>query len=169
MCCLLAKRRISLGEILDIIPSYQSLAYCYAKILTVEGIEHIFRDHTVVIVESEQSVRVNIAKNTIDDVHKNVKTKREFISLLRVEAELICEKCADPERKKIFADFAEEIKLSDPMSNESLAEIEDDIMSTVKEAGRTISEGNEEYAVLLCKKARDLLHERNKKTYALKH
>lgn len=110
-----------------------------------------------------------IAKNIITDVHEKVRVKREFIGLLRADAELLCERCTNPEAKKIFASFAEEVRFSDPMSDERLEKIEKAIDSDVKEAIEKISQNDISSAVSLCENARLLLKERNKKALVLKH
>ena len=85
-----------------------------------------------------------LSKETIDEIHDKVSDKKGFIKLLRADSETIVAKCNDPELKKKLQSFSEEIRYSDPMSND-------------------VAEAND-----LCDKAHLLLVERNKKCKALK-
>lgn len=109
-----------------------------------------------------------LAKETIDDVHNRVSDKTRFLKLLRVDAEMLVEKCHDPELKKQLQALSEAIRYSDPMSNEALFELEKDITLTVSECGKSVENGDFDEVGELCKKANLLLSERNKKCKALK-
>lgn len=109
-----------------------------------------------------------LSKETIDDVHNKVSDKTRFLKLLRVDAEMLVEKCPDAELRGQLQKFSDAIRYSDPMSNEALFELEKDITLTVSECGRAVESGNFENASELCKKADLLLVERNKKCKALK-
>lgn len=109
-----------------------------------------------------------LAKETIDDVHNKISDKTRFLKLLRVDAEMLVEKCSNPELKEQLKTLSEAIRYSDPMSNEALFEMEKEITFTVSECGKSIETGDFEEAEELCKKAVLLLAERNKKCKALK-
>ncbi len=109
-----------------------------------------------------------LAKETIEDVHNNVSDKTRFIKLLRVDAEMLIEKCGDDETKEECKKLAEAIRYSDPMSNESLFELEKDLALTVSECDKAVSAKDFALAKELCAKAILQLTERNKKCKALK-
>lgn len=109
-----------------------------------------------------------LAKQTIDDVQTKVSDKTTFIRLLKVDADMLVERAASADAKKVFSDFSEAVEYSDPMSSEALFELEKDISLAVAQAGEKLSAGDETSAIALCKKASLLLSERNKKTRALK-
>ena len=109
-----------------------------------------------------------LAKDTIDEVHNRVSDKTRFLKLLRVDAEMLVEKCSDAELKKQLQALSDAIRFSDPMSNETLFELEKDITLTVSECSKAVENGDFENANELCKKADLLLAERNKKCKALK-
>lgn len=107
-------------------------------------------------------------KQTIDEIHTKTKDKTSFIRLLKVDADMLIELSSDPEAKKTFSAFADEVRYSDPMSSEVLFELEKDISLAVTQARNKLSDGDESAALELCHKASLLLAERNKKTQALK-
>lgn len=109
-----------------------------------------------------------LTKQTIDEIHTKVKDKTSFVRLLKVDADMLVAHAVDPEAKKVFKAFADEVRYSDPMSSEALFELEKDISLAVTQARNKLSDGDESAASELCRKASLLLDERNKKTKALK-
>lgn len=108
------------------------------------------------------------AKRTIDTVRTNIKDKTTFIRMLRVDAEMLVEKCSDAETKAACQKLSEDIRFSDPMSSEALFELEKDIALAVSNCGDAITAGDFETAKMYCGKASMLLIERNKKCKVLK-
>lgn len=108
------------------------------------------------------------AKRTIDTVKTNIKDKTTFIRMLRVDAEMLVEKCSDAETKAVCQKLSEDIRFSDPMSNEALFELEKEIALAVSNCGDAITAGDFETAKMYCSKATTLLIERNKKCKVLK-
>ena len=109
-----------------------------------------------------------VAKISVEEAGKSIKAKCLFVDLLRVDAEMLCEKCNDSQALVVFKDFAETVSLSDPMSSPTLAAIEGEISSKVSEAQKSLLGNEVEKAVSLCREAKLLLIERNKKTRVLK-
>lgn len=109
-----------------------------------------------------------LAKQTIDEVHTKVKDKTTFIRLLKVDADMLVKNAVNDEDRKVFVEFAEEVRYSDPMSSEALFELEKEISLAVAQANEMLTKGDGESALELCRKASRLLYERNKKTMALK-
>ena len=108
------------------------------------------------------------AKQTVCEVKTNVKDKTMFIRMLRVDAEMLVEKCSDSETKELCKKLAEDIRFSDPMSNEALFELEKEIAHAVSCCNDAIVAGEFETAKEYCNKASVLLVERNKKCKVLK-
>ena len=81
---------------------------------------------------------------------------------------MIAEKSSDPNVKTEFMKFAEDVRFSDPISNENLFELEKEIVFEVNKADSFISVGDSQGALACCQKAKLLLVERNKKTADLK-
>lgn len=109
-----------------------------------------------------------VAKISVEETSKSIKAKCLFVDLLRVDAEMLCEKCNDSQAFIVFKDFAEAVSLSDPMSNQKLSTIEGEITTKINDANKSLSENNIDKAIALCKEAKLLLVERNKKVRVLK-
>ncbi len=109
-----------------------------------------------------------VAKETIAEVEEKIADKTQYLKLLRVDAEMLVSNCADGTAKKTFADFAENVRNSDPMSHESLFELEKQLSLTISTCNDAILNNDYDLAVELCTKAQRLLTERNKKCMALK-
>lgn len=109
-----------------------------------------------------------LSKETIEEIHTKIEDKTGFWKLLRADAEMLVEKCTDPDMKLHLQQLAEAIRYSDPMSSELLLELEKEISSTVSECDKAVTSGELEKAEELCKKAQLLVKERNKKCKALK-
>jgi len=109
-----------------------------------------------------------VSKTIVTETHEHVQRKTTFIGLLRADAELLCRKCDDAEAKKVFTAFAEAVRFSDPMSNDSLAHLEKELSKLVTEANRLLDAGDVANAVHCCQDAALLLEERNQKTKILK-
>lgn len=109
-----------------------------------------------------------LAKETIDEVRTNVADKTRFLNLLRVDAQMLVQKCNDPELKNKLQKLSEDIRFSDPMSSETIFELEREITNVVYQCGVELDNGNITNAAALCDKASLLLEERNRKCKALK-
>lgn len=109
-----------------------------------------------------------LTKETINDVHTKVSDKTRFIKFLRTDAEMLVEKCSDPVTKEECRKLAEAIRNSDPMSNESLFELEKDLALTISECDRAVAAQDFSAVQDLCVKAKMLLSERSRKCKALK-
>lgn len=109
-----------------------------------------------------------LSKETIDDVRTRVSDKTRFIKLLSIDAEMLVEKCSDPETKEECRRLAESVRYSDPMSSEALFELEKELALTVSRCDRAIEEKDFAAAKEFCAKAVLQLTERNKKCKALK-
>jgi len=109
-----------------------------------------------------------LARDTIKEIGAKVEVKTQYIRLLRVDAEMLEGKCTDPAPKEKCRKFAEDVRFSDPMSNEVLFELEKEISLTVSNCDMALSANNFPMADALLTKASLLLQERNKKCKVLK-
>lgn len=109
-----------------------------------------------------------LAKEMIEDVQEKVNISTTDMRLLQSEVEMIAEKTADTDVKNTFRNLAEQIRYSDPVSNEYLSALEREILTHVTNASVCVETNDREGALEGCKKASLLLIERNKKCKALK-
>lgn len=107
-------------------------------------------------------------KSHIVNVDNNIKDKTNFIKLLKVDVDVITETTDDPEVREAFVALSEQVRYSDPMSHESLFELEKQIQECLIYAKRCVDQGKNEAALKNCEIASRMLFERNEKTKALK-
>lgn len=108
------------------------------------------------------------AKEMVEDVQEKVKSKTTNMQLLQVNVEMVADKATDAEVKNAFKKLAEQIKYSDPMSNEYLSDIENKMLSYITDASISVEVDNKDESLEYCKRATMLLIERNKKCKVLK-
>lgn len=118
--------------------------------------------HLIVIISSF------MAKEAVEEVQVKVKAKTSKIKLLQIDAEMVAESTNNTEVKENFIKLAEQIRYSDPMSNDALSDLEEQIAYTITQAKTSVSMNDSETALSLCRKATLLLTERNKKCKVLK-
>lgn len=109
-----------------------------------------------------------LAQETIIDVQTKVKDATSFIKLLQVDVEMVAEKTTDTAVKEAFLKLAEQVRYSDPMSNDNLFELEKQITLQVSNADSCITRNDIDGALQCCNRATLLLDERNKKCKVLK-
>jgi len=109
-----------------------------------------------------------LAKEVIADNEQKIKQKTFTFKMLYVDAQMLAEICTDAEAKKTFDKFAEDIRYSDPVSNDYLVPLEQEIQTCIINAKAQLTEGNVEEALKICSRATLLLSERNMKCKALK-
>lgn len=102
-----------------------------------------------------------ISKNS-NDLKKDISKKVFYIKDLQTDIETLAAKEEDKKIKQELNKLAEKFKYSDPMSNESLVEIE----STIKEKVAELKKANN--SKVLVKELNELLDERNNKIKILK-
>lgn len=101
-------------------------------------------------------------REEINRVEEKVEKKAFYIKSLQVDVEILADAATDPEIKLALTKLAEAIRFSDPMSNESLADLEATITDKINELKATNIQ-LENIAIV-----ESLLTERNKKTKLLK-
>ncbi len=107
-------------------------------------------------------------KSHIQNLDNQVKDKTNFIRLLKVDVDMIAENATDEEVRSAFVGLSEQVRYSDPMSHESLFELEKQILECLSFAKRCVEQGKNDAALKNCEIASRLLFERNEKTKVLK-
>lgn len=107
-------------------------------------------------------ITTNAGTEMITATENKVAVKRQFIKDLQIEVEMLAEGEADGEIKQKLTELANKIRLSDPMSDSSLSELEEELLAKVA----AIENSNDRTAAI--KEAETLLLKRNKKVKALK-
>lgn len=90
---------------------------------------------------------------------KDVKLMRSLQSKVSQMISLCSE---DPDLAKMVREFAEEMRYSDPVSNDAIADAEADLAAAVDELHSALVDGDKASARTLCRKAAALLAERNR-------
>ena len=106
-----------------------------------------------------------MAKEMIESVDAKVHQKTSYIRLLTVEVEMIGKRVTEPEVKNAFEKLAEQLRYSDPMSNEALNDLENRISNLVEQAKNVVEKRD---LLRICNSISFLLTERNKKCKILK-
>lgn len=118
--------------------------------------------HIAVVVSSF------FVKSHVKTVDNKVKDKTNFIRLLKVDVDIIAEGATDPAVREAYVGLSEQVRYSDPMSHESLFELEKQIIECLDFAKRCVEQGNNDAALKNCEIASRMLFERNEKTKVLK-
>ena len=100
--------------------------------------------------------------NDINRVEEKIKVKRSFIQFLQTDIEMLVEGEKDAETKAALKKLAEKVRFSDPMSHETLGELESRISAKIDEMKTTADKK------ALIEEVTTLLTERNKKCKILK-
>ena len=88
-------------------------------------------------------------------------TVQESGAFVTVDVDVFIPQVGDPALKRALKKLSETIRYSDPMSNEAVADIEEQIMQTVNELRVNIENNKNEEAVQSCKDIEVLFLQRN--------
>ena len=102
-----------------------------------------------------------MARDVVQDVNDNIKENVAAIKTLNVEVDVLIPQVSDAVLKKALKKLSETIKYSDPMSNDAVADIEQQIMQTVNELRIYIERSDNASAVQTCKDIEVLFLQRN--------
>lgn len=102
-----------------------------------------------------------IARDAVQDVNDTVKENVAAIRTLNVDVDVLIPQVSDPALKKALKKVSETVKYSDPMSNDAVADIEQQIMQTVNALRIQIENNNNAEAVQACKDIEVLFLQRN--------
>jgi len=109
-----------------------------------------------------------LAKATITEIEERVEVKTQTIRLLYAEMQTAVQGCSDADLKPTLEKLAEELRYSDPMSNEALADLEGRLANVIGEVKALVLAGQFELAKQNCVTVANLINERNLKCKVLK-
>lgn len=106
-------------------------------------------------------ISTDAIKDEIEKQDEKLQTDTQCILLLRSQMRLLTEQCENPEGKKALKTLSEEFQYSDPVSNETLKKLEQELTTLVNQLQKSVINRNIEEIISLCKKTTDVLMERN--------
>jgi len=109
-------------------------------------------------------ISTDLGREEVVRVEEKVQRKVSTLKELQLDVEMIAEAQSDPEARKVLKELAEKIRYSDPISDNSLAPLEEEIKSKVSALNSKV----EAEIIASAKDIELLLLERNKKTKLLK-
>ena len=105
------------------------------------------------------------AEAVVEEIRvQDVKLKKDVSLMRSLQSKInqMAAQCDKPDAAAAVKQFAEEMRYSDPVSSEALAEIEADLSAAVDELQAAIVDGDSDAAKQLCRKASAVLAERNR-------
>lgn len=150
-----------------------SVFYFFAE-LFASTIFMLFRDHaSVKLTVSIQVIMLLIyiifaalaimSRNAVQAIEQDVKTKVAGIKNLSVDVKILEDQCMDAELKRELHKIAEAIRYSDPMANESTAELDELVKAKVSELKFQCNSNNKNAAVQTCYQLNSYISERNQR------
>lgn len=117
---------------------------------------------TVVIGFTTTDFAVDTGSHEIDHIENNIEKKRNYINTLQLEIENFASKEENAELKDKLTMLAKKIRLSDPMSDESISNLEGELENKIKSYATSNNKANTILEI------ENLLSERNNKVKASK-
>ena len=108
-------------------------------------------------ISSVCMISSEVGRNVIENTEKKVNAKVSYIREIQADIEMFAERETDSEIKKQLLGLAEKVRYSDPMSSESLANIENKIINKINELDTSVNKQ------VVIKEIDLLITERNKK------
>lgn len=105
------------------------------------------------------------ADAVIEEIHTQDDKLKKDVSLMRAlqsKVNQLVSQCEDFDTAKKVKAFADEIRYSDPVSNEEIREVEADLSAVVDELQKAVVDGDAVAIKQLCRKASAVLSERNR-------
>lgn len=105
------------------------------------------------------------AEAVAEEIHnQDAKLKKDVTLMRSLQSKLnqMAAQCDNPDATAEVKRFAEEMRYSDPVSSEALADIERDLAAAVEELQSAIVDGDSAATKQLCRKASGILVERNR-------
>ena len=104
-----------------------------------------------------------MARDTVQQVSETVKENVTNLKSVLVDIEMIGTSCTDAELREALRKLSETVKYSDPMTNDTVAPIEERILRKVTELRICVDDGQNADALQVCGELERLYVERNKK------
>ena len=105
------------------------------------------------------------ADAVVEEIHSQDGKLQKNVALMRaLQSKLnqMAAQCDDTDAASAVKKFAEELRYSDPVSSDALADIERDLTAAVEELQSAIVDGDSAATKQLCRKASGILAERNR-------
>lgn len=105
------------------------------------------------------------ADAVVEEIHSQDAKLRKNVTLMRtLQSKLnqIASQCDNTDAASAVKEFAEELRYSDPVSGDALADIERDLTAAVDELQSAVIDGDSASIKQLCRKASGILVERNR-------
>lgn len=115
----------------------------------------------IVAIYAVVAILAIMARDNTQQISDHVKESVAAIQTLKVEIEVLVPQVSDPALKNALKKVCETVKYSDPMSNDAVADIENQIMQTVNELRVYIDNNNNAEAIRKCKDIEVLFLQRN--------
>lgn len=113
-------------------------------------------------------IKTETAAEIVHDIDTKIKENTEFIRTATVEAQTIYEAATLPEIISAVKKVYEALRYSDPMTSDSLSNVENQISENLKSLKNAVANNDTEKVVTLSDKLILLIKERNAKCKALK-
>lgn len=104
-----------------------------------------------------------MARGAVEEINQEIKEKVNNLRTVLVDVEMIMDACSDPELKEKIRKLTETIRYSDPISNESVENVERRILGKVPELRYYVEHGQLSEASQIVDDLERLYIERNKK------
>lgn len=104
-----------------------------------------------------------MTRDTVQQIGDNIKENVNNLKSVLVDIELMRDSCSDPELKEALRKLSETVKYSDPITNDSVANVEQRIIQKASELRINIDDGQIADAMQTCGELERLYVERNKK------
>jgi hypothetical protein len=105
------------------------------------------------------------AEAVVAEIHaQDAKLKKDVALMRGLQSKVnqMASQCDSPDAAAAVKQFAEEMRYSDPVSGEALAQVEADLSAAVDELQAAIVDGDSNSVKQLCRKASGVLAERNR-------
>lgn len=105
------------------------------------------------------------AEAVVDNIQQQDEKLKKDVSLMRglqSKVRPMASQCEDADAAAAVSTFAEELRFSDPVSNEAIMDAEAELSAAVDELQAAVVEGNTDTIKLCCRKASAALTERNR-------
>ncbi|MDO4623176.1 MAG: hypothetical protein Q4B22_09505 [Eubacteriales bacterium] len=109
-----------------------------------------------------------LSRNTVQDINNTVRDNAAAIHRLNVDVDMLIPQAKDPAVRKALQRVSETVKYSDPMSNEHVVQIEDQIMRAVNDLQVFVGYNDNEKAIQACRHIEMLFLQRNRTLKATK-
>lgn len=106
-------------------------------------------------------ISAKAGKEEVESVDNKIKLQTEFIKNLGLKLEKLLKNVKESEIKLELKNLIEKIKFSDPMSNQKLSEIENEIKLEISDLEKYINSSDNEKIKNSLSKVNDLIEERN--------